>query len=40
MRPWYRWVDNIKMDLQKWVEGACECGNEPSESINVGEGIS
>jgi hypothetical protein len=48
-RPWRRWEDNIKMDLEEgwgmdWIElaqgqvaGSCECGNEPSGSIKCGE---
>jgi len=43
-RPRRRWVDNIRMDLQKvgcgcmdWIELACECGNEPSGSVKCGE---
>ena len=30
-----KWVDNIRVDLQE-VTDACECGNEPSGSINAG----
>jgi len=47
-RPRRRWVDNIRMDLQEvgcdymdWiglaeVAEACECGNEPSDSVKCG----
>ena len=43
-RPWHRWEDNIKMDLQEvglwdmdWIDlaqatGTCKCKNEPSGS--------
>ena len=48
VRPRRRWVDNIRMDLQEvgcgcidWIErqlaDACECGNEPSGSLKIGE---
>jgi hypothetical protein len=39
-RPWLRWEDNIKMDLQEvgcGVAGICEYGNELSCSIKFGE---
>ena len=42
-----RWEGNIKMNLEEmgwggmdWIDlaaGACECGNEPSGSVNCGE---
>ena len=46
-RPFGRWEDNIRMDLQEicinagnWVDSAqdssCECGIEPQVSINHG----
>jgi hypothetical protein len=42
--PRRRWEDNIKMDLQEVGCGCvvqdrdtCECGNEPSGSINWGK---
>jgi len=45
-RPRRRCEDNIEMEVVDWidlalirrqVEDACECGNEPSGSINLGE---
>jgi hypothetical protein len=47
-RPRHRWVDNIKMDLKEIgldlsgsglgpVEGSCEHGNEPLDSIKCWE---
>jgi len=47
--PRRRWEDNIKADAQEvgcwgmdWIDlgqmvGTCECGNEPSGSIQCGE---